>query len=64
MTNFAEECRRQCLLASEADANDADLDSLMDEPLADLEDQTLPAICTTGEIQASIDDPRPSIPHD
>ena len=35
--DFAQECRRQCLLAAEADANDSGLDAFMDEALADVE---------------------------
>ena len=34
--NFSEECHRQCLLAARADAADSDLESLMDDLLADI----------------------------
>ena len=34
---FAEECRRQCLLAA-ADSADAEIQSLLDESLADMDD--------------------------
>lgn len=34
---FAEECRRQSLLATEADRNDPGLEAFMDEALADIE---------------------------
>ena len=34
--NFAEECHRQCLLAARADSADSDLESLMDDVLADI----------------------------
>ena len=33
---YAEECRRQCLLAAEADAADEDLQQFMDAALADM----------------------------
>ncbi|MFZ5533418.1 MAG: antitoxin MazE family protein [Pseudomonadota bacterium] len=35
--DFAEECRRQSLLAAQADSADADLGRFMDEALADLD---------------------------
>lgn len=35
--NFAEECRRQCRLVSEADQVDAGMQRLMDEALADVD---------------------------
>jgi hypothetical protein len=35
--DFAEECRRQSLLAAQADAADVDLGHFMDEALADLD---------------------------
>ncbi|MGQ7019992.1 antitoxin MazE family protein [Vibrio cholerae] len=35
---FAEECRRQCLLAAQADSADAEIQSLLDESLADMDD--------------------------
>lgn len=34
---FAEECRRQCQIVSQADKADQGLESFMDEALADLE---------------------------
>jgi len=34
--NFADECRRQSLLAAEADKADTDMKHFMDEALADL----------------------------
>lgn len=34
--NFSEECRRQSHLAAEADKTDTDMQSFMDEALADL----------------------------
>ncbi|MFT0533813.1 antitoxin MazE family protein [Castellaniella hirudinis] len=34
---FAEECRRQCRLAAEADRADAHLDELMSEAIADID---------------------------
>ncbi len=36
---FAEECRRQSLLAAAADAGDPDLDAFLDAALADLDDE-------------------------
>jgi len=35
--NFAEECRRQCLLVSQADHVDTAIEQLMDDVLADLD---------------------------
>jgi hypothetical protein len=37
---FAEECRRQCLLVAQADKADSDLQQLMDEVLSDVEGWT------------------------
>ena len=34
---FAEECRRQCLLAAQADSVDTGIQQLLDEALADLD---------------------------
>ena len=38
--DFAEECRRQCRLASQADTADAPIRQFMDEALADVEGWT------------------------
>lgn len=38
--DFAEECRRQCRLAAQADMADADIQQLMDEALADVDGWT------------------------
>ena len=38
--DFAEECRRQCLLVAQADQTDAAMQQLMDEMLADLDSWT------------------------
>lgn len=38
--DFAEECRRQCRLAAQADMTDNDLQRLMDETLADVDGWT------------------------
>lgn len=38
--DFAEECRRQCHLAAQADMADADMQQLMDEALADVDGWT------------------------
>jgi Protein of unknown function (DUF3018) len=38
--NFAEECLRQSLVVSAADATDRDLDALLDAGLADLADDS------------------------
>lgn len=38
--DFAEECRRQCCLAAQADVLDTDLPHLMDESLADVDGWT------------------------
>lgn len=35
--DFAEECRRQCLLVAQADNADAELEQFMDDALADLD---------------------------
>lgn len=35
--DFAEECRRQCLLVARVDTSDAELPHLMDETLEDLD---------------------------
>lgn len=35
--DFAEECRRQCLLAAQPDAADTSVQQLMDEALADVD---------------------------
>lgn len=35
--DFAEECRRQCLLAVQADVADVELQEFMDEALADVD---------------------------
>lgn len=35
--DFAEECRRQCLLVAQADAGDTATQQLLDDALADLE---------------------------
>ncbi|MCL2657545.1 MAG: antitoxin MazE family protein [Betaproteobacteria bacterium] len=37
---FAEECRRQCRLAAQADRADADMQRFMDEALADVDGWT------------------------
>lgn len=37
---FAEECRRQCLLAAQSDSADPDMQQFMDEALADAEGWT------------------------
>ncbi len=37
---FADECRRQGLLVSQADQDDADLQNFMDTALADVDDWT------------------------
>ncbi len=37
---FAEECRRQCRLAAQADMADTDMQQFMDEALADVEGWT------------------------
>ncbi len=39
-SDFAEECRRQCRLAAQADMADAPLQRLMDEALADVDGWT------------------------
>lgn len=36
--DFAEECRRQCLLVAKADSTDVAMQQFMDEALADVED--------------------------
>lgn len=38
--DFAEECRRQCRLAAQAEMADADIQQLMDEALADVDGWT------------------------
>lgn len=38
--DFAEECRRQCRLAAQADMADADMQQFMDEALADTDGWT------------------------
>jgi hypothetical protein len=38
--NFNDECRRQCLLAAQADKADADLQPFMDAALADIDGWT------------------------
>nr|WP_255492119.1 antitoxin MazE family protein [Polaromonas sp. E10S] len=38
--DFAEECRRQCRLAAQADMADADMQQFMDEALADMDGWT------------------------
>ncbi|WP_415033279.1 antitoxin MazE family protein [Azonexus sp.] len=38
--DFAEECRRQCLLVSQADSADTAMEQLMDEALVDVDDWT------------------------
>ncbi|MDR2209294.1 MAG: antitoxin MazE family protein [Azoarcus sp.] len=38
--DFAEECRRQCRLAAQADMADASMQQFMDEALADMENWT------------------------
>ena len=38
---FDEECRRQCMLVDQADHDDIELQRLMDEAWADLEDRKL-----------------------
>lgn len=38
--DFAEECRRQCLLVAQADSADIAMHEFMDEALADLDDWT------------------------
>lgn len=35
--NFAEECRRQCLLVAQSDQSDASMQTLIDEALSDLD---------------------------
>ena len=37
---FAEECRRQCLLAAQADSVDTGIQQLLDEALADMDGWT------------------------
>jgi hypothetical protein len=39
--DFAEECKRQCRLAAQADIADTSLQQLMDEALADVEGWTV-----------------------
>lgn len=39
-SDFAEECRRQCRLAAEADLKDTDMQHFMDDTLADMEGWT------------------------
>jgi hypothetical protein len=36
--DFADECRRQCRIAAEADRADGDMEQFMDAALADLDD--------------------------
>lgn len=38
--DFAEECRRQCLLVAQADSSDTAMQQFMDEALADLDGWT------------------------
>jgi hypothetical protein len=38
--DFAEECRRQCLLVAQTDSADTDMQQFMDEALADVDDWT------------------------
>jgi len=38
--DFAEECRRQCRLAAQADAGDRDMRSFLDEALTDVDGWT------------------------
>lgn len=38
--DFAEECRRQCLLAAQADGDDTAMQRFMDEALADVDGWT------------------------
>lgn len=38
--NFAEECRRQCLVAAQADRANASMNQFMDDSLADIEGWT------------------------
>lgn len=38
--DFAEQCRRQCLLVAQADSIDTDIQQFMDEALADVEGWT------------------------
>ncbi len=38
--DFAEECRRQCLLVSQAESDDTALQKLMDESLAEIDGWT------------------------
>jgi hypothetical protein len=39
-TDFAEECRRQCLLVSQSDSADTTMQQFMDEPLKDVDGWT------------------------
>lgn len=38
--DFAEECRRQCLLVSQADSADTAMEQFLDEALVDVDDWT------------------------
>jgi len=38
--DFSEECRRQCLLAAQADKEDAEIQALMDDSLTDIDGWT------------------------
>lgn len=40
LPNFAEECRRQCLLVAQADSTDTAMQQLMDEALAGVDGWT------------------------
>jgi len=40
LPDFAEECRRQCLLAAQADSADTTMQQFMDESLADVDGWT------------------------